>query len=142
MLNARTSFSGEEDKRAYVAECEKKFEHALDCAVEKIISAESNRIITLSGPSCSGKTTTANKIVSEFEERGKRVHVISIDDFYYDRDYLIKQAEKNGTNLDFDSAETIDLDELEMTIESIFCEDSVKIPVFDFKSGKRIKEKE
>ena len=142
MLNARTSFSGEEDKRAYVAECEKKFEHALDCAVEKIISAESNRIITLSGPSCSGKTTTANKIVSEFEERGKRVHVISIDDFYYDRDYLIKQAEKNGTSLDFDSAETIDLDELEMTIESIFCEDSVKIPVFDFKSGKRIKEKE
>ena len=142
MLNARTSFSGEEDKRSYVAECEKKFEHALDCAVEKIISAESNRIITLSGPSCSGKTTTANKIVSEFEERGKRVHVISIDDFYYDRDYLIKQAEKNGTSLDFDSAETIDLDELEMTIESIFCEDSVKIPVFDFKSGKRIKEKE
>ena len=49
MLNARTSFLGEEDKRAYVAECEKKFEHALDCAVEKIISAESNRIITLSG---------------------------------------------------------------------------------------------
>ena len=142
MLNARTSFSGEEDKRAYVAECEKNFENALDCAVEKIISAESNRIITLSGPSCSGKTTTANKIVSEFEERGKRVHVISIDDFYYDRDYLIKQAEKNGTSLDFDSAETIDLDELEMTIESIFCEDSVKIPVFDFKSGKRIKEKE
>ena len=142
MLNARTSFSGEEDKRAYVAECEKKFEHALDCAVEKIISAESNRIITLSGPSCSGKTTTANKIVSEFEERGKRVHVISIDDFYYDRDYLIKQAEKNGTSLDFDSAETIDLDELEKTIESIFSEDSVKIPVFDFKSGKRIKEKE
>ena len=142
MLNARTSFLGEEDKRAYVAECEKKFEHALDCAVEKIISAESNRIITLSGPSCSGKTTTANKIVSEFEERGKRVHVISIDDFYYDRDFLIKQAEKNGTSLDFDSADTIDLAELEKTIESIFCEDTVKIPVFDFKSGKRIKEKE
>ena len=53
---------------------------------------------------------------------------------------MIKQAEKNGTSLDFDSAETIDLDELEMTIESIFCEDSVKIPVFDFKSGKRIKD--
>ena len=141
MLNARTTFCGEEDKRAYVAECEKNFERALDCAVEKIISAESNRIITLSGPSCSGKTTTANKIVSEFEERGKRVHVISIDDFYYDRDFLIKQAAKEGKELDFDSAATIDLSELERAIEAIFCEDTVKIPVFDFKTGKRTTEK-
>ena len=142
MLNARTYLCGEEDKKSYVTECEKRFEHSLDITVEKIISSENNRIITLSGPSCSGKTTTANKIVSEFEERGKRVHVISIDDFYYDRAYLVKQAEKEGKSLDFDSAATIDLSELERTIESIFCSDTVKIPVFDFKEGKRTSERE
>lgn len=137
MKSARTSFLGEAEKKAYVMECEKSFEHSLDIAVERLLGEKDNKIITLSGPTCSGKTTTANKIVSEFEERGKRVHVISIDDFYYDRDVLVKRSEKSGTPLDFDSVSTIDLKELKRTIDEIFEGKTVLVPTFDFKSGKR-----
>ena len=139
MVKARVAFSDEADKRVYVEECENDFEKRLDLAVAEIIADKDNRIITLSGPTCAGKTTTAKKIISEFEERGRHVKVVSIDDFYYDRDLLIQKAEKNGQKIDFDSVETIDLPLLKKTVDEIFAGGRVTFPRFDFKSGKRIK---
>jgi 4-hydroxy-3-methylbut-2-en-1-yl diphosphate synthase IspG/GcpE len=72
MQKARNSFYGENDKREYVIECEKRFERSLDLAIERVIS-QNNKIITLSGPTCSGKTTTAKKLISEFEERVRKM---------------------------------------------------------------------
>jgi uridine kinase len=89
MKIAKYKFSDESEKREYVHECDGVFEAQLDSAVEKISEIESLRVITLSGPTCSGKTTTAAKLVSEPTAKGKKVHVISIDDFYYNRDFLV-----------------------------------------------------
>ena len=78
------------------------------------------------------------KIFKQFlEKNGKRVHVISIDDFYYDREVLI--ARSNGGEIDFDSPGTIDVKELALTIREIFDddEDIVEVPTYDFISGKR-----
>ena len=136
MKLARTSFNGENDKKAYVAECENDFEKRLDRAVFDIVSKENNRIIALSGPTCAGKTTTANKIVSEFKAMGRCVHTISIDDYYFDRDYLLSVA-TDEKGIDFDSVNTIDLQALKNTVEEIFSEKTVFVPKFDFKSGKR-----
>ncbi len=137
MQKARNSFFGESDKKAYVTECEKNFERLLDIAVEKVIN-QNDKIITLSGPTCSGKTTTAKKLISEFEERGKKVHVISIDDFYYDRRILEEMAKRENRPLDLDSASSIDLKELERAIEEIFVGDVVTIPTFDFEESRRV----
>lgn len=95
------------------------------------------KAIALCGPSCAGKTTTANKLTSILEAQGKRVHVLSIDDFYYDR-ALLKARSKNG-KIDFDSPDTIDTDELALTIREIFDddEDVVEVPTYDFKTGTR-----
>jgi uridine kinase len=136
MQKARNSFYGENDKREYVIECEKRFERSLDLAIERVIS-QNNKIITLSGPTCSRKTTTAKKLISEFEERGKCVHVISIDDFYYDKAFLEKIAKEENKPLDLDSPTTIDLPELSRVIEEIFVGDVVEVPVFDFQLSRR-----
>ncbi len=136
MIKSRTSFSGENDKREYVLSCEAVFEKSLDDATSSIVSDPDNRIITLSGPSCAGKTTTAKKIVSDFKERGYNVHTVSIDDFYYDRDFLIARS-KDEKSIDFDSADTIDLELLRRTINQILRGESVLVPSFDFKVGKK-----
>lgn len=96
------------------------------------------KAIALCGPTCAGKTTTAKKIAQYLERDGKRVHVISIDDFYYDRDVL-KARSQNG-EIDFDSPGTIDVKELALTIREIFDddEDVVEVPTYDFLSGKRV----
>lgn len=140
MKQGRDFFSDENDKRKYVLECETEFENELDRAVKSIYSSEKARIITLSGPSCSGKTTTAKKIVRDFTSLGRSVHVISIDDFYRDRDELLREAESENLTPDFDSAKSIDIPYLGRAIDSIFSSDAVTIPKFDFTRGKKTEE--
>lgn len=95
------------------------------------------KAIALCGPTCAGKTTTAKKLTSILEEKGKIVHVLSIDDFYYDRKVL-KERSKDG-EIDFDSPDTIDTKELSLTIREIFDDDEnvVEVPTYDFKTGTR-----
>ena len=137
MVEAKTVFGGETEKRAYVEACEAGYEAALDDAVARVVADPDCRIITLTGPTCSGKTTTARKLIAEFSEAGRSVHVISIDDFYYDRAVLIERAQKNGGVIDFDSPSTIDMDTFAKTVADIFEGRPAQVPRFDFKKGRR-----
>ena len=98
---------------------------------------QSVKAIALCGPTCAGKTTTAKKLTKIFQEKGKRVHTISIDDFYYDRAILKKRSKKG--EIDFDSPDTIDTKELSLTLKEIFDDDEnvVEVPTYDFKKGTR-----
>ncbi len=122
------------DIRRFVNECEGNLESALTEAAEAV-SRSGSHIITLSGPSCSGKTTAAEKLVHVLSSKGKNVHVISLDNYYYDRDYL-ESISENG-KIDFDSPKTIDLAFLGETVGEIDSDKKVRIPHFDFKDGKR-----
>ncbi len=104
-----------------------------------IAAREGIRIIGLSGPTCSGKTTAAVMLAERLETQGKRVHTVSIDDFYYDREYLHRMSlEKGDDEIDYDSVDTIDLDALRLFIGEAFSHKTVHCPVFDFKTGKRV----
>lgn len=137
MIKARTVFSGEADKRAYVESCEAGYEAALDEAVRRAIAVPDCRVVTLSGPTCSGKTTTARKLISEFSEAGRSVHVVSLDDFFLDRDVLLERASRAGTHIDFDSPSTIDMETLGAAVSDILAGRPASIPRFDFLTGKR-----
>ena len=138
MLKGRSVFIDDADKLAYVLECERRFESAVDEAVAGVLARRDCRMITLSGPSCSGKTTTADKLVEDLTAAGRRVHVVSIDDYYFDRSQLLEVARKNGDDVDFDSPSTIDIEELRKTVEDISDGGVVLVPRYDFKSGCRV----
>ena len=82
---AKTTFASEEEKKAYVLECDADFETRLDRMMKDICDIEDIDFLTLSGPTCSGKTTASKKLISEFSERGKTVKIISLDDFFRNR---------------------------------------------------------
>ena len=132
---ARTQFTDEADKRAYVQACDADFEARLDAVVKEIIETPNLRYLTLSGPTCSGKTTAAKKLVSEFAERGKRVREISLDNFFRSRAELTAEAEREGRGLDFDSERALDLPLLQTFIDCIKAGKPAPIPHFDFTSG-------
>ncbi len=138
MEKIQINFKNEEEKRRLVLDSEAAFEARLDTAVCGIASDADLRIVTVSGPTCSGKTTASAKLEKELRLHGHRVHVISIDDFFLSRELLISRAERLGRRLDFDSEETIDFDELRRTLGQIFEGGSVSVPCFDFVSGSRI----
>ncbi|MFA5561888.1 MAG: hypothetical protein WDA00_04535 [Eubacteriales bacterium] len=130
-------FADEAEKKAFVLACEADFEDRIDQAIATVMQAPELRLLTVSGPTCSGKTTMANKLIREFEERGKKVHVISLDDFYHEREFLVSRAAARGEALDLDSEDTIDLPTLAAAIEAIFEGNQVTLPVFDFTKGSR-----
>ena len=96
------------------------------------------RIVCLSGPTCSGKTTAAQMIAERLKLCGKRLHIISIDDFYFDREYLHKLSEYKGIDgIDYDSIDTIDLPALERFVSEALSGESAEYPSFNFKTGNR-----
>ena len=123
--------------REYIRKCDDAFKERL-YSVADAISSGKERVICLSGPTCSGKTTAASMLAQRLREDGREVHIISIDDFYFDRDHLHKlSAEKGLDGIDYDSVDTIDLDALEEFVREVFCGEEIHCPVFDFKKGMR-----
>ena len=123
----------------WVHGCEKDFFERLDAVANAVCTSDRVRLLRLSGPTCSGKTTAANLLRSRFAEMGKNLHLVSIDDFYYDKDYLhARSGSSESEEVDYDSVHTIDLDALKDFTEEIFTQERSHCPVFDFKAGKRV----
>lgn len=135
MLVVEKQFANEKEKEAFVLSCEAAFEAQLDAAIGKAVNAGC-RFLTLSGPSCSGKTTTAHKLITEFETVGKRVGVVSFDDFFRNREEL-NRAAKQGTPPDYDSFSALDADCLAEVIAGLLADEVVGMPRYDFVTGTR-----
>ncbi len=130
------------DIREYIEKCDADFRARLyDIADEVARSFENQqsiRLVSLSGPTCSGKTTAASMLAERLQLAGKRVHIISIDDFFFDRPYLEELSRRAGhTGIDYDSEKTIDLEALELFIDEALGGESAHCPIFDFKTGLR-----
>ncbi|NLM56502.1 MAG: hypothetical protein GX192_03525 [Clostridiales bacterium] len=124
------------EKRLYIDECERRFEAEVDRAIRLITETDGIEIVTLSGPSCSGKTTTAKKLIWGVEAAGRRAHVVSIDDFYRDRSKIVWKVSSDGTmKPDYESVDSIDLDAVENFVRSMRAGGDLYSPVFNFAAG-------
>lgn len=127
-----------EEQQSFVTHCDRQFEAQMDAVAEAVAATPALRLLGLTGPTCSGKTTAAGKMTACLEEHGHRVHVISIDDFYYDKSILQLRAENDpDIEIDYDSEETIDIALLEEKTVSLLRGEETKMPRFDFRSGMR-----
>ncbi len=135
MKYSKKKFSSRAEMLKFVTDCEHEFEAKLAAAVKEVCDTEELKVIGLSGPTCSGKTTTAKKLIDALEARGKNVHIVSIDDFF--KNVKKPDYENDDEQVDFDSINAIDLPAFEECINEIFeCRPS-HIPHFDFITGKR-----
>ena len=107
---------------------------------EKVLSAcdaivqDHLHIILLTGPSASGKTTTAKQIALELTRRGKKVDRISLDNFYRPSAEL-PRWEDGYQN--YESVEGLDIPFFERFVAQLFEEGHGLLPVFDFTAGRR-----
>jgi uridine kinase len=129
MKEINIAFEKEQDVINFVHECEKDFEIRLDIASKEIVNSGATNIL-LSGPTCAGKTTTAEKIINDYKEKGKKVTVISIDDFFLDR---TEQREVcHDKKIDYDSIDVLDLPLLAKCINDAKVGNTIKVPKFNF----------
>ncbi|MFA5235786.1 MAG: nucleoside kinase, partial [Bacilli bacterium] len=92
------------------------------------------RLICIAGPSSSGKTTFANRLRIELLSRGVNPIRISIDDYYLSRD---KAPKDEHGEPDLESIDALDIDLFNQNMLDLIQGQSVALPRFDFKVGKR-----
>ncbi|MBR6634794.1 MAG: nucleoside kinase [Clostridia bacterium] len=131
---SQINYEAENDTADFISAAEERYSFALDCVVERIINNKSVEIVLLAGPSCSGKTTTANKLRERLADKGHKAYTISLDDFYRNSvDAIIGDDGKP----DYETVHALDLDLLEKVLKKLVKDRTAKIPRFDFDTGIR-----
>ncbi|TGE32311.1 nucleoside kinase [Desulfosporosinus sp. Sb-LF] len=92
------------------------------------------RIILISGPSSSGKTTFAQRLSTQLRVNGMRPVALSLDNYFLAREDTPRDS--NG-QYDFESLEALDLPLLASHLNALIKGDEVETPLFDFVCGRR-----
>ena len=101
---------------------------------DEINKRENVKLILLSGPSSSGKTTTCKRLSVQLGVLGYKTVQVSVDDFFVEREDTPKDADGN---YNFESLEAIDLPLFNKTIKLLLEGNEVELPTFNFNLGKK-----
>jgi uridine kinase len=102
---------------------------------DQIYSRKDNvRIVLISGPSSSGKTTFAKRIAIQLKVTGLNPHTISLDNYFVDREFT--PLDENG-EYDFESIGALDIDTFNHNLVDLLDGKEVELPKFSFETGKR-----
>jgi uridine kinase len=92
------------------------------------------RVLLISGPSSAGKTPFAKRLSTQLRVNGLKPVVLSLDDYFVNRDQTPLDAEGN---YDFENVEALDLELLHDHILRLIQGEEVKSPTYDFITGSR-----
>ena len=135
-LNNKIEYINEmaKEPEVFIEQCEARYQNIIDGIAQRIIDEDGREIVMLAGPSSAGKTTTARKLSESLTKKGVKTYVLSLDDFYLNREdipYL-----PDGSQ-DFETVDALDLECFEDCVNALLRGETVKNPVFDFTTGKR-----
>jgi len=120
--------------KQYVEISDGEFEIYFESIVQNILAFAKVKVLTISGPTSSGKTTTALKLSSNLRNDGMNTKIISMDDFYKNRDELPKKPD--GTP-DLETIDALDTDLLIKCLNEAITLNKTKLPRYSFKTGSR-----
>lgn len=92
------------------------------------------KIILISGPSSSGKTTFSKRLSIQLMTNGLKPYPISLDDYFVNRDNT--PLDEDG-NHDFESLYAVDLPFFKEQLDTLLKGGEVELPKFNFTSGMR-----
>ena len=118
-----------------VRESEAAYQEDVDTAVELIAErSQTVRMVIVSGPSSSGKTTTTIKINQHLQHLGYQLVTLNVDNYFYD---LSLHPKDEFGDYDFETPQALDLDLLNQHLSLLIAGQEVQIPHYDFKTGTR-----
>ena len=103
--------------------------------IADMITKERKRIILIAGPSSSGKTTFAQRLIIQLKVNGLSPLYLGTDDYFVERSNtpLDEYGEKNYEDLD-----AVDIDLFNRNMNDLLQGREVDLPTFDFMEGRKV----
>lgn len=124
-----------EKPKTLVQSAEKFFRWQIEEVCENIKKRKA-KVVLVSGPSSSGKTTSSLEIQKQLEKMKIKARVISMDDFFIDKD---KAPKLPDGSCDFENVEKIDIPCFKKFLRDVLNNTTAKMPIYDFITDKRLK---
>ena len=125
--------------KSLVAESLEVYERSLDEAAGKVISrlnaGDKIRVMWVSGPSSSGKTTTTVKLTERLEKHGLRFLMLNLDDYFWS---LVEHPTDWINDRNYETPEALDIQLLNEHLRALLDGKAVEKPIYSFKEGRRI----
>lgn len=99
------------------------------------IAAKRPKIVFISGPSSSGKTTFSKRLQIQLLVDGIRPEVLSMDDYFVNR--VDTPKDENG-EYDFETVNAVDLPFFQKQMHDLLDGKEVDLPTYDFTIGERV----
>ena len=100
---------------------------------EDIAQRDDVRIVLISGPSSSGKTTTCKRLSIQLVCNGRRPVMMSLDDYFIDREQTPRDAKGD---YDFESLYALNIPLLNKQLNALLAGEEVELPKYNFQKGK------
>ena len=113
---------------------EKKIAQIADEITHRNQNGQRVKLILISGPSSSGKTTFSKRLSIQLMTNGMKPYPISLDDYFVNRENTPK--DENG-NYDFESLEALDRPFFEAQLKDLLDGKEIELPRFNFTTGRR-----
>ncbi len=118
-----------------IHECEALYKEDINMASRMIAERSKNlKMVFVSGPSSSGKTTTTLKLEENLKKNGLKFKAFGIDNYFFD---LSMHPKDEFGDYDFETPQALDLPLINEHIKRLCDGEKVKIPFYDFKTGTR-----
>jgi uridine kinase len=115
------------------------YERSLDEAAQKVLArlgaGDRVRIMWVSGPSSSGKTTTTVKLTQRLEKQGLRFLMLNLDDYFWS---LVEHPTDWINDRNYETPEALDIQLLNQHLRDLLDGRTIEKPVYSFKEGRRI----
>ncbi len=115
------------------------YESSLDEAAKKVVArlnaGDKLRMMWVSGPSSSGKTTTTVKLTQRLEKHGLQFLMLNLDDYFWS---AVEHPTDWLNDRNYEAPEALDIQLLNQHLRDLLDGKTIEKPVYSFKEGRRV----
>jgi uridine kinase len=120
---------------AIVKEAEAAYNEDVENAAEMLLARRQElKLVFITGPSSSGKTTTTIKVATRLKRMGFNLVTFTVDNYFFD---LELHPKDEFGDYDFETPQALDLALINEHLVRLIAGEEIRMPYYDMKTGKR-----
>jgi len=118
-----------------VNEAESAYKIDVEIVTEQVIEKSNTlKLVIITGPSSSGKTTTTTKLGEGLQKEGLKLVTLNVDNYFFD---LELHPKDEFGDYDFETPQALDLALINEHLTKLIAGEEILVPYYNFKTGQR-----